>query len=222
MTKRARYICIEGLEGTGKSTQTQLLVDYLRNKGFSVLQTKEPGTPLEPLTMTLRGIMLDNQYDAVLTKAAREYISQAIRSIHLERVIAPALNSYDFIVQDRGILSGYAYGAACGNTPSLLERLADYTILSGNTKELSRTHPDNLYNDVIILEGDIIKGMGRASLAKQEFSSGDAMESRDIDFYQTASDTMTYYSAMFNAKTISVEGKTIQEVQSELLRALNL
>src|SRR5665213_3054416 len=113
--KKARYICLEGTEGVGKTTQTQRLVDALRERGYRVLQTKEPGTNHVPLTMQLRGIMLDNQYDAILTKPAREFISQAIRSVHLERLIIPSLYEYDFIIQDRGILSGYAYGAGCGN-----------------------------------------------------------------------------------------------------------
>jgi dTMP kinase len=102
----AKYICFEGTEGSGKSTQTQKLVDYLRSKGYKVLQTKEPGTPLSPLTMELRKIMLDSQYESQLTMTARELISQAIRSIHLERVVIPALSEYDYIIQDRGILSG--------------------------------------------------------------------------------------------------------------------
>ena len=113
--KKAKYICLEGTEGVGKTTQTRKLVDTLRARGYAVLETKEPGSPHSPLTMTLRGIMLDNQYDSQMTRPAREFISQAIRSIHLEQVIVPNLYKYDFIIQDRGILSGYAYGTACGN-----------------------------------------------------------------------------------------------------------
>src|SRR5271167_1025736 len=123
--KRATYICLEGTEGVGKTTQTQKLVDHLRAKGCKVLQTKEPGTAHAPLTMQLRGIMLDKQYDEQLTAPARELISQAIRSIHLEKVVFPALSEYDFIVQDRGILSGLAYGTACGNDEKTINFLAD-------------------------------------------------------------------------------------------------
>jgi dTMP kinase len=119
-----KYICIEGTEGVGKTTQTQKLVDHLRNLGYSVLQTKEPGTAHSPLTMELRNIMLNAKYEEQLTRTARELISQAIRSIHVEKVIKPAYGKYDFIVQDRGILSGLAYGEACGNDIGWLESLA--------------------------------------------------------------------------------------------------
>ncbi len=100
----ARYICFEGLEGTGKTTQCALLAEYLRSKGLRVLLTKEPGTPLAPITMDLRGLMLDKQYDEQLTPLARELISQSIRSIHMEKIIYPAIQVHDYIIQDRGLL----------------------------------------------------------------------------------------------------------------------
>ena len=131
---KARYICLEGIEGVGKTTQTDLLVKTLRDRGFSVLQTKEPGTPLVPLTMVLRGIMLDNQYDAQMTRPAREFISQAIRSIHLEQLIVPNLDKYDFIIQDRGVLSGYAYGTACGNSFFALQTLTEQVVENSDIK----------------------------------------------------------------------------------------
>src|ERR1017187_8360897 len=125
-TCKARYIVFEGTEGVGKSTQTQKLVDYLRAKGYKVLQTKEPGTSHAPLTMLLRSIMLDKQYDEQLTAPARELISQAIRSIHMDKVVVPALLTHDFIVQDRGVLSGLAYGTACGNELDRIISLSEY------------------------------------------------------------------------------------------------
>jgi len=142
--KKARYICLEGSEGMGKSTQTEKLTNYLRERGFSVLQTKEPGTPLSPLTMEMRKLMLDKQFDEEMTMHAREFISQAIRSVHINNIIKPALPNYDYIIQDRGILSGYAYGVACGNKLSFLEQLS----------HMHDEHAHDLYDDVLYLTGD--------------------------------------------------------------------
>jgi len=215
--KRATYVCFEGTDGVGKSTQTQKLVDYLRSKGFKVLQTKEPGTPLAPLTMTLRGIMLDKQYDEQLSAPARELISQAIRSIHLEKVLYPAFTEYDYIVQDRGILSGLAYGTACGNDTPTLEIMINFVV--GTTKwEDVRA----LYDSIIYLKGDTSSGLKKAQQAKQEFAAGDAMEARGNSFIQTASSNMDKMSKEFNTKTINVDGKGIEEVFQDVLRALNL
>lgn len=219
----ARYICLEGTEGVGKTTQTQLLVEVLRARGFSVLQTKEPGTSLVPLTMLLRGIMLDNQYDAVLTRPAREYISQAIRSIHLEQLIVPALNKYDFIIQDRGILSGYAYGTACGNELSFLQQLSTQVVDSaGHNLNVLPPSAEKIYDTVVYLKGDSLKGLAKAKAAKQEFKAGDAMESRGNDFISQVSFNMDFMSESFNTVRIYVDGKSIEDVHNEILAFLGL
>jgi len=213
----ARYICLEGTEGVGKTTQTQKLVDYLKGRGFKVLQTKEPGTPLSPVTMKLREIMLSNEFDKDLTPAARELISQAIRSIHLGKVVGPALHNYDFVVQDRGILSGLAYGTACGNQTELLELLAAYA------SDLEQNHQIyQLYDDVLYLRGNVSKGLDRALSSKQEFKDGDAMESRGNEFLTQVGNNMDDISTRFKAKVIDVDGKDINAIFKNILSALNL
>lgn len=221
--KRARYICLEGTEGVGKTTQTQLLVDILKSRGFSVLQTKEPGTPLVPLTMVLRGIMLDNQYDAQMTRPAREFISQAIRSIHLEQLIVPNLDKYDFIIQDRGILSGYAYGTGCGNQYGFLQQLSNEVVDSAdNNTNIFPPSAPKIYDSVIYLKGDSKKGLAKAKQAKQEFAAGDAMESRGNSFIEQVSFNMDFMSESFNTVKIDVDDKSIEEVHIEIMTSLGL
>lgn len=215
--KKATYICFEGTEGVGKTTQTQKLVDYLRGKGYSVLQTKEPGVNHAPLTMTLRAIMLDKQYDDALTAPARELISQAIRSIHMEKVVLPAVAEYDFIVQDRGVLSGLSYGSACGNDTETLVGLAEYV-----TESSRSILNDGLYDSIIYLKGDTSAGLKKALSAKQEFAQGDAMEARGNTFMEQVSRNMDDFSQAFNTKTINVDGKNIEQVFAEILDVLNL
>lgn len=212
----ARYICIEGTEGVGKTTQTQKLVDFLRAQGKTVLQTKEPGTQHAPITMELRNFMLNAAYDSQLTKVARELISQTIRSIHMEKVIVPALLDYDFIVQDRGILSGLAYGEACGNDPDLLQTLALIAVPE-HFLELG-----DVYNNVIYLTGDAVKGLAKAKTSKQEFEAGDAIEAKGNSFMEQTARNMDKYSEMFNTTKICVDGKNIDEVFGEILNALDI
>ena len=221
--RKARYICLEGTEGVGKTTQTKLLVDMLKTRGYRVLQTKEPGIDLVPLTMKLRGIMLDNQYDAEMTMPAREFISQAIRSVHLERLIVPSLFEYDFIIQDRGILSGYAYGEACGNSFANLYLMATQNVDSADAgKDFLPAQPELIYDRVVYLRGDSIKGLAKAKLAKQEFETGDAMESRGNSFMEKVSKNMDEMSSRFNTVRIDVDGKSIEEVHNEILTSLEL
>jgi len=221
--KKAQYICLEGTEGVGKTTQTQLLVNTLEARGYTVLMTKEPGTPLVPLTMILRGIMLDNQYDAQMTRPAREFISQAIRSIHLENLVVPNLDKYDFIIQDRGILSGYAYGTGCGNQYGFLQQLSNEVVDSAdnNANVLPPSAP-HIYNKVIYLRGDSKKGLAKARAAKQEYAAGDAMESKGDSFMEQVSFNMDFMSESFNTVRIDVDGKSIEEVHNEILVGLGL
>jgi dTMP kinase len=221
--KKAQYICLEGTEGVGKTTQTKLLVDVLKARGYRVLQTKEPGIDLVPLTMKLRGIMLDNQYDAEMTRPAREFISQAIRSIHLENLIVPNLYNYDFIIQDRGILSGYAYGEACGNSFANLYLMATMNIDSADEgSDDLPLKPELIYDRVVYLRGDSIKGLAKAKSTKQEFETGDAMESRGNSFMEKVSKNMDEMSSRFKTVRIDVDGKSIEEVHSEILKSLEL
>jgi len=214
--KTATYICIEGSEGVGKSSQSQKLVDYLRAKGFKVLHTKEPGTPHAPLTMELRGVMLDKKHDEQLTTTGREFISQAIRSIHMEKCILPALSTYDYIIQDRGMLSGIVYGQACGNEFDFL-----LTLCQAVTKPFGKPW-NQIYDKVVLLHGDPAAGLARAQACKQEFAAGDVIEGRGNHFMQTVHDLMAQRHEQFFPKhpTIDVTGRSIDQVFELLLDAI--
>lgn len=212
--RRARYVCFEGTEGVGKTTQCDLLVATLKTRGFNVLKTKEPGTTLLPITMALRGLMLDAQYEDGLTVTSRELISQTIRSIHMEKLIAPALESYDFIVQDRGVLSGLSYGWACGNDIEWLKEMALRVTKAQGLYDI--------YDDVVFMTGNVATGLSRARSCKQEFQAGDAMEARGVSFMDDVSGKMRELSSQFPTRGICVDGMNVAQVQSEILNILNL
>ena len=214
----ARYICFEGTEGVGKTTQTRKLVQFLKDQGYKVLETKEPGTPLSPLTMELRNIMLNAKYEEEITPIARELVSQAIRNIHIKKIIKPALKEYDFIIQDRGILSGLAYGDACGNNPALLGFLA--SLHSMDDKLTTQVY--KIYDDVVYLSGDVAKGLDTALSSKQEFEEGDAIEAKGLDFMNQVASKMNSYSKLFNTRKVEVNNKDIDKVFNEILKALGL
>lgn len=212
--KMPKYIVVEGLDGMGKTTQVRNLVEYLRGIGKTVLVTKEPGTVNIPLTMKLRELMLDNQYDDQQTVASRELISQAIRSIHMEKLIYPAQkpdSQYDFIVQDRGTLSGFAYGIACGNHFTFIQSIVSDIVVDYR----------NMYDLIIYLKGNIAEGLQRAASRKKEFESGDAIEKRDIAFFEKVAVEMDYYVCLFDhVVEIQIDGKTADEVFAEIKNIL--
>lgn len=208
--KKAKYIVIEGTEGVGKTTQVQLVTSHYKNLGKNVLETKEPGTPHNPLTMELRKIMLDVSYD--LPRPARELISQAIRSIHLEKVVKPALESKDLIIQDRGMLSAVSYGEACENDVTTLRLLCSFACGGNKLDDCV-----NLYDKVIVLVGDAKKGLARATAAKQEFAAGDAMEMKGNSFMEQVSNNFKSLAPYIgNVVYVYVDGKSRETVLKEI------
>jgi thymidylate kinase len=216
-TKKTRYICLEGTEGVGKTTIAGMLVKHLRDAGYAVLDTKEPGTNHLPVTQQLRAIMLDQQYDAQLGRTARELISQSIRAAHIEKLIIPALGNYDFIIQDRGMLSGLAYGEACHNSRELLMTLASVAT-SGTGKRWNQ-----LYDQVILLHGDARSCLKRAQACKQEFAAGDAMEAKGSDFMLEVARNMRFHHQQnFSGHPrIDVNDKSIDEVFAAVISFLH-
>lgn len=208
---RAFHICFEGTEGCYKTTNAKALADSLRASGKLVLETKEPGTSHLPLTMILRGIMLDSKYESEMTRQARELISQAIRSIHTTRLITPALEKYDYIVQDRGILSGIAYGVACGNHKKEIESLLNF-IYEGEVQG---------YDLIIYLKGEVETDLKRALAVKQEFKTGDAMEGRGLNFIK---EVEGYFYDLIKVRDdvviIDVVNKSREEILHEIIHAV--
>jgi dTMP kinase len=210
---RAYYICIEGIDGVGKSTQAKLLSDFFRQKRFAVLHTKEPGTDLLPVTMELRKLMLDSKHN--ITPLAREYIAQAIRSIHMEKLIIPAIKNMDIIIQDRGILSALAYGKACGVDMALLNDMCQQ---STNYPELGKY----LYDRIIYLRKDPEQALAK-TVCKKEFEAGDVMEKKGSSFMEEVQRNMDILTLQYGGGlgsaviTIDVGNKDIDTVFYEIM-----
>lgn len=217
--RRARYVVVEGCDGVGKSTQIDKLEAFLTQNGFKVLKTKEPGTPLAPLTMELRGIMLDAGKEKDITKIGRELISQTIRSIHLEKVIYPALDRYDFIIQDRGLLSALSYGVACGIELDVLKQLSEVVVASG--KKYGVVSPYSLYDKIVYLRTDKVnESFARARGAKQEFEKGDAMENQGSSFNIEVASNFEKFAPLFNkVGAVNVTDLGIDEVFKKVASA---
>lgn len=100
---RGKFITLEGIDGAGKSTHLNWLVERLRAMGKTVLQTREPGGT--PLGEKLRALLLSEpmhlETEALLMFAARRE--------HLAQVILPALERGDWVVCDRFTDASFAY-----------------------------------------------------------------------------------------------------------------
>ena len=98
-------ITFEGVEGSGKTTQIDLLCDYLRDRGFEVLKTREPGGTA--MGEALRAVTL--QKGLRITPLAEVLLFMAVRAQHVEDVIMPALQQGKVVLCDRFVDATYAY-----------------------------------------------------------------------------------------------------------------
>jgi len=104
--KHGLFITLEGIDGTGKSTQLRLLVQYLRKWGLPVRVTREPGGTR--LGERIRRILLDSK-NTHLSPLAELALMYAARAQHLEEVIRPALAKGQIVVSDRYNDASLAY-----------------------------------------------------------------------------------------------------------------
>lgn len=105
MSKRGRFITLEGIDGAGKSTHLAWIEGSLRTRGLEVRVTREPGGT--PLGEALRGLLLD--HTRVMHQETEALLMFAARREHLDKVILPALEAGTWVVSDRFTDASFAY-----------------------------------------------------------------------------------------------------------------
>jgi dTMP kinase len=114
------FVSFEGVDWSGKSTQAELLADWLRSQGRTVLSTREPGGT--PVAEAIRDLVLHGDDMAAWTEAA---LYAAARAEHVAAVIRPALERGEDVVCDRYLDSSVAYqGAGRGLGESAVRELS--------------------------------------------------------------------------------------------------
>ena len=106
------FITFEGGDGSGKSTQVNLLKDYLDNLNFETIKTREPGGT--PSAEILRDLLTTGKVEK-WTPMSEALLMWASRYEHLIQVIEPALNSGKNVICDRFYDSTYAYQGVAHN-----------------------------------------------------------------------------------------------------------
>jgi dTMP kinase len=153
------FISFEGHDGSGKTTQAALLVDWLRAGGREVVATREPGGT--PLGEAIREVVL---HGVAMSPWAEATLFAAARAQHVDEVIRPALDRGAWVVCDRYVDSSLVYqGIARGlGVDAVLElnRAVTGGLMPGQTfvlaldVELARARLGDGYRDRIEREGE--------------------------------------------------------------------
>ncbi len=154
---RGFFLTVEGLDGSGKTTQVDLLEKSLRSYGYSVLRTREPGGC--PISEDIRQIILDTR-NMEMSPACEALLYAAARAQHVAQVIRPAVETGMLVLCDRFVDSSIAYqggGRGLGletvqqlNAPAVGDMMPDATLYLevdfrvGLQRRLGASAPDRL------------------------------------------------------------------------------
>ena len=123
MSKRGRFITVEGIEGVGKSTQLKHLAVQLGSDGREVVVTREPGGT--PFAEKIRALVLGAAGESV-PPVAELLLMFAARAVHTENLVRPALARGAWVLCDRYTDATFAYqGGGRGVPAADIEALAD-------------------------------------------------------------------------------------------------
>jgi dTMP kinase len=119
---RGIFITFEGSEGCGKSTQSRLLYEYLKNKGYRVVYLREPGGT--KISEKIRKVLLDPKNH--ITPVCEMLLYMAARSQVVSEVIRPALTKGKIVICDRFLDSTIAYqGYGLGIDIKLIKNIGE-------------------------------------------------------------------------------------------------
>lgn len=201
---RGKFITIEGTDGSGKSTQIELLMDYLRKKGADVIFTREPGGT--QISEKIREIILDVN-NSEMTGITEALLYAAARSQHVEEKIIPALEAGKIIICDRFVDSSIAYqGAARG--------LGAEKIMGINEAALHGIMPDmTLFFDLSPEKGILRKKNERAL---------DRLEKEKMDFHEKVYEGYKNLCKKYTERIKPIDAdRSIDEVHSEVIEVID-
>jgi dTMP kinase len=158
------FLAFEGGEGVGKTTQARLIAIWLREQGYDVVTTNEPGAT--KVGMRLRALLLDTAH-AGMSPHSEALLYAADRAEHVAKVIDPALERGAVVITDRYIDSSLAYqGAGRGIPTADIARLNSWAT-DGRTPDLT-----------VLL--DMPPEIGRSRHAR----SADRIEAEPLEFHR--------------------------------------
>jgi len=205
--KNGIFLTFEGTDGSGKTTQIKLVEEHLRQKGYEVVLSREPGgTKVSEL---IRDLVLAPE-NAEIVPLTEMILYAASRAQHVAQVIKPAVEAGKIVICDRFVDSSYAY-QGCG-------RGIDLKIVA----DVNRVAIDGMSPDItFFLDIDPEIAIKRRVNA----TGADRIEQEKIDFHKRVYDGYKKMAALYpgRIKTIDASNSikkissTINEYLKELL-----
>lgn len=208
MSERGKYIVIEGQDAAGKTTQADLLQQYLESQGKQVIHIKEPGG--SPISEELRRIILDGTL--ARTPMTNILLFTAIRHELWNQVIKPALEAGTWVICTRNYYSTLAYQAyGEGSDPQVIRAITQ----TFTDKEYM--HPDHAiilyFADNAIREKRLRERGGT--------DKPDTFETKATDFQDRVNEAYLTIAKEYDIQLVDAV-RSINDIQAELRDKLSL
>lgn len=199
--KKGLFITFEGADGCGKTTQMNLLAEYLKNQGREVVLTREPGG--KGLGEKIREILLN--YDGEVSDRCESFLFLADRAQNIDTIVNPAVDAGKIVLCDRHTDSSVAYqGYGRGLN---IERINMLNNLATNGKK-----PDITF----VFDIDTETSMKRVGKEK------DRMESAGFEFHTKVRNGYLEIAKKEPERIKVIDAsKSIEEIHQEVLSYLN-
>ncbi len=205
------FIAFEGIEGSGKSTQSRLLAKTLKNRGFEVVYSREPGGCA--LGDDLRKILLDSK-NKDLDQRSELFMYLAARAQHVKDKIMPAVRDNKIIIVDRFNDSTIAYqGYGRGLDTDFVYQLCDFACYG-------------LWPDItIVLDMPVEIGIKRARLRNEFYKKNNMDESRfeqeELKFHERVREGYLDLQKRYNERIVIIDATgSVEEIGSSILSVL--
>ena len=198
MVKRGYFITFEGADGCGKTTQLELLAQYLKEKNKEVIITREPGA--RGLGEKIREILLN--YDGEVSDRCESFLFLADRAQHIDTIVNPAVEAGKIVLCDRHIDSSVAYqGYGRGLDVEQIDRL---NMLATNGKRPDLT---------LVFDIDVETSMKRVGKEK------DRMESAGVEFFNRVREGYLELAKQEPERICVLDAtKSIDEIHKEVVK----
>ena len=191
------FIAFEGGEGTGKSTQSKLLAQWLEQEGETVTLSFEPGGT--NLGKELRKILLGHETGEINPRS-EALLYAADRAHHVSSVIRPALARGEVVINDRYMDSSIAYQGA------------GRVLIPSEVARINRWATETLYPTLtILIDQPATVGLGR-------LKSLDRLEAEPIEFHERVRQEFLQLSLLDPERYLVVDGtQSIQEIHEAII-----
>jgi dTMP kinase len=203
------FVTFEGIDGAGKSTQVELLEEFLRARGRTVVVAREPGGT--PIGERIRELLLDG---AEMCARAEASLFAAARAELLDRVVKPALEAGSDVILDRYLDSSLAYqGVARGLD---FDRLHDW-----NLYMVQGVVPDRTFLLNLPAEDATLRGGTQLRLFAIEGRNGppDRMERESLVFRRTVEEAYRELAERFPDRIVEIDAALSKKKTASIVSA---